>query len=114
MIKRPSLDDIPAESEYREEIENAAEFKRKLWHTANLQFIGFLALYFGIAWYLGVESQYLWFFGFPISLIVYTLFSINVDQRSTYYESAKIQEYHMRHSLHRLEEINRTVNKEDK
>ena len=113
MSRRPSLDEIPAASEYRKEIENAVKFKRTLNHGANLQFIGFLILYFGISWYLGIESKHLWFFGFSISVVLYTLLLINTDQRATHYENAKIQEYHMRHSLHRMEEIHKTINKEN-
>ena len=108
-IIRPSLDEIPKDLEFKREIEESKKFAKDSLTFINWSIFGFALIYFGIAIYLGIDFKYIWLVGFPAFWIVYSLFRIEAHQRITFHAMSKINEYHMVHTLNRLEEIHNEI-----
>ena len=73
MVKRPSLDDIPNEKEYLDEIKKSNDITINLKKRLSWGFYLSIAIFIIIGFYFEMPTHLMWIIGFPLFLIVYLL-----------------------------------------
>ena len=111
MINRPSLDNIPNDQEYLDEIKKITESTQNMRKRLSWAFYLSIALYLIIGFYFEMPTHLMWIIGFPLFFIIYLLRYILVFVSNWSMENGKMSEYYIRHSLHRSEKINESIDK---
>ena len=113
MLYRPNLNEIPNDQEYLDEIKKISESTRSMRTRFTWAFYFSIVLYIGIGLYFQMSMELMWVIGFPLFFIIYILRYILIFVSNWSMENGKMSEYYIRHSLHTLEEINKSVDKKN-
>lgn len=70
-----------------------------------------IALFVIIGFYFEMPTHLMWIIGFPLFFIIYLLRYIVIFVSNWSLENGKMYEYYIRHSLHRSEQINESIDK---
>ena len=113
MLYRPNLNQIPNDQEYLDEIRKISESTRNMRTRFTWAFYLSIILYIGIGVYFQMSMELMWIIGLPLFFIIYILRYILIFVSNWSMENGKMSEYYIRHSLHRLEEINKSVDRKN-
>ena len=114
MLLKPSLDDLPIEKELKEELDiNTKKVKasnRSVWFG----FLVWLVVYSLVVYFSKMSIELAWVIGVPLFLILGILFAISTQLYQINLSNNIISEYFSKHIIFRLEEINKTVEENNK
>lgn len=109
MVRRPSLNEIPNDQEYLDQIQSANKSSGNLSKRLGWGILFFIIVYIVVGLYFKMDIHLMWIIGLPLFLIAYFLSKILVYLSVMSVENPRMSEYFIRHSLHRSEEINKSI-----